>query len=102
MVADLRIYVRQTVPVHDVAPAVFFLGCLLHMHLVDGLCDPLTLSLQPDKHFRLADSSTCREPFQCTQPCLQALTVHFAHVGLTLDQCLLHPVALQCQLGFCR
>ena len=43
--ADLRIDVTQPMPVHDVAPAVFFFS-LLHMHLVYGLCNPLTLSLQ--------------------------------------------------------
>ena len=53
MAADLRVDMRQTMPVHDVAPAVFFFGCLLHMHLVDGLCDPFTLSLQAGNYFTL-------------------------------------------------
>lgn len=56
MATDLRVDVRQAVPMHDVAPAIFFFSCLLHMHLVDGLCNPLTFSLQADKHFKASDS----------------------------------------------
>lgn len=53
MAADLRVDIRQTMPVHNVAPAVFFFSCLLHMHLVDGPCNPLTPNLQPEEHFTL-------------------------------------------------
>ena len=98
--ADLRVDIRQAMPMHDVAPTVFFLSCLLHMHLVDGLCNPLAPSLQAGKHFTLSRvSQVCVVyPKRCVlclcdwshQPVLQTTQsnlpmIQFCH----LDRCLL-------------